>query len=116
MVTMTFTGILIRFVCLIALMEGTAYGLGLLSGGKGDANIGAGVMAFFALLVASGAWAFMDGRKHQSVGRLLVSWFVVAMLVGVAAVIVHQPSGVRASRRRFCAVISSTCRRSSQES
>lgn len=65
-----------------------------LSTGKDEgANIGAGLLAFLAFMVASGIWGFMDGRRGAAIGRTLLIWAIVAVVVGVVVVVGIQARG-----------------------
>ena len=50
----------------------------------GGANIGAGLLAFLAVLLVSLVWSFVDGRRsgrrRQTIGRWLVAGIVIGVL------------------------------------
>lgn len=80
--------ILVRFVGLLAVLEGTAYAIMAVSGDDGGANIGAGLIAFAAVLAVAAIWGFVDGRSAPLVPDVLGRWAIVAILVGAASVVV----------------------------
>lgn len=49
---------------------------------RGDANIGAGLLAFAAVVVLSGAWSLRDGYRH-GFGWTLRTWALAAILPAV---------------------------------
>ncbi|MBA2465699.1 MAG: hypothetical protein H0V42_12115 [Nocardioidaceae bacterium] len=53
-----------------------------LSEGRGDANIGVGLLAFGLLMLGAGVWGAFDGM-HDSYARVAVTWVSVALLMGV---------------------------------
>ncbi len=46
---------------------------------RGDANIGAGLLAFAAVIVLSGAWSLLDGYR-RGFGWTLRTWALAAIL------------------------------------
>lgn len=56
-------------------------------GEKGDANIGAGLLAFAGLVAASFSWALFDARRH-GLGPTVVRWMLVALGIGAGWVVV----------------------------
>jgi hypothetical protein len=50
--------------------------------GAGGADIGAGLIAFAGIIVVSGVWALVDGRR-QDAQTALVWWTVVAVLLAI---------------------------------
>lgn len=59
----------------------------------GGANIGAGLISFLVIFVLSLVWAFVDGRRWRAVGRVVLVWAAVAVIVAVAMVVEIQMHG-----------------------
>lgn len=49
-----------------------------------DANIGAGLIYFAALLVVSGVWGLWDGYHSTTLPPVFVRWAVVALVIGLS--------------------------------
>ena len=56
-----------------------------------DANIGLGLLAMATLFVGGGIWGIVDGfragRRRQTLTRPVLTWVVVAPVVGIASVL-----------------------------
>lgn len=63
----------------------------------GDANIGAGLLAFLVLAVAGFCWALYDGRRDGIVPAV-ICWGVVSALFAVGWLVVDAISDADASR------------------
>lgn len=85
--------VLVRALVVGGAGVGTGLLVGLISGKDGGANIGAGLLAFLVLIVLSAAWAFVDGRRAATLGRVIGIWAVVALLVATAMVLQIQWQG-----------------------
>ncbi len=59
----------------------------------GGANIGAGLLAFAAVVLVSLVWSFVDGRRSGRAGSILGRWAVVGVVVGVLAAFQAQSFG-----------------------
>lgn len=73
-----------------AMLLGTL--LTLTTGRDGGANIGAGLLSFAVILVASLVWSVIDGRRHSR-GWVLGVWAAVAVLVAIGVVLQIQGPG-----------------------
>jgi hypothetical protein len=73
---------LVRLVALGAGMAAYYAALPVLFPGSTDANIGAGLLAFGGIVVASFGWAFADGRRRGA-SPTVATWAVVAVSFGV---------------------------------
>lgn len=62
----------------------------------GGANIGAGLLAFLVVMIATLVWAVVDGRRsRRTVGPLVARWVVVAVVLGVLSAFQTQGFGTR---------------------
>lgn len=78
--------ILVRLVCLGALVAAYMTFVVPLLGREGDANIGAGLIGFVLVVVAAFVWALLDARREP--GRPTFAWWaVVAGLLGAGWVV-----------------------------
>lgn len=84
-----FLRVLVRSVVLLAIGWAAAW-LGDLGVEGGGANIGAGLMAFLAMGLTALVWGFLDARRDDTVGRTVLTWVLVAVVVGVAAAVQAQ--------------------------
>jgi hypothetical protein len=78
--------ILVRLVCLAALVAAYLTFVVPLLGREGDANIGAGLIGFVLVVVAAFVWAFLDARREPR-RPTLAWWAVVAGLLGAGWVV-----------------------------
>ena len=74
------------FVRLAALLGGTfLYSIAAIEVFPGeDANIGAGLIYFGLLIVASALWGLWDGRQTEVLPPAFVRWTLVAIVIGLA--------------------------------
>lgn len=75
---------LLRGALLTLIAQGVAWIVGVVSGGH-DANIGAGLLAFAATVVASALWGLRDGRRIRSLRDGALTWVVAGIVHGVAS-------------------------------
>jgi hypothetical protein len=76
---------LLRSAVLVAGLA-TYFGvLRLVGDSAGDPNIGAGLLAFVLIVVVSGVWGFLDGRRLP-LGRVVRIWAVAGAAVGLVQV------------------------------
>ncbi len=54
-----------------------------------DANIGAGLLAFLTVVVLSGVWGLLDGRRHGLVGAL-AAWVLAASVFDAVAAVAQD--------------------------
>ncbi len=54
----------------------------------GGANIGAGLIAFAALMVISLGWAILDGREHGPLPTL-VCWAIVSVVIAIGWLVIR---------------------------
>ncbi|NHA67172.1 hypothetical protein [Phycicoccus flavus] len=73
--------VLLRVVVVVLLAAAVGFGLSALSDPSGGADIGAGVLAFALVVLVSFVWSLLDGRR-AGLGRVLLRWLLVAVLVG----------------------------------
>jgi hypothetical protein len=73
---------LLRSAVLVAGLA-TYFGILRLAGDSAnDPNIGAGLLAFLLIVVASGVWGFFDGRRLP-LGRVVRVWAVAGVALGL---------------------------------
>lgn len=63
---------------------------------QGGANIGAGLIAFGALVLTSFGWAFVDGRV-RGISPALVVWAIVAVVLSVGWLVARAVAEADAS-------------------
>ncbi|WP_312718225.1 hypothetical protein [Mobilicoccus sp.] len=62
------------------------------SGEVVGANIGAGLVAFAAVAVVSLVWSCLDARHGWGVGRVVLTWLVVGLALGLVGAFQAQGS------------------------
>jgi membrane protease YdiL (CAAX protease family) len=77
-----------RAVVLALLAVVVAFGTTLLSD-DGTANIGAGLLAFLAVIIAAFVWGLRDARRDP-LGQVLLRWVLVGVVVGLAVAVLPQ--------------------------
>ncbi|HKJ12805.1 MAG TPA: hypothetical protein VJ976_10520 [Ornithinimicrobium sp.] len=77
-----------RAIVLTLLAVVVGFGTNMLSD-EGTANIGAGVLAFLAVIVASFAWGLVDARR-DAFGWVLARWVLVGVIVGLVFAVLPQ--------------------------
>lgn len=60
----------------------------LLADDNADANIGAGLLAFLAVLVGAAIWGFLDARHGMPLARLALIWVAVGVTLGLAVPVI----------------------------
>ena len=79
----TVLAIVIRLVVMGAALAAYYAALPHLFPGEGDANIGAGLLAFGVVVLVSFGWGLVDGRRPGAASAVVV-WAVVAVVFGAA--------------------------------
>lgn len=74
------SAVLVRIVALAALAWATLTAVDRASGPVVGANIGAGLAAMAAVLLAAGAWGMVDGVRAKALAPVVVRWAAVAVL------------------------------------
>ena len=65
-----------------------------------DANIGAGLLAFLTVVVLSGVWGLLDGRRHGLVGAL-AAWVLAASVFDAVAAVAQDSRNPKLSPRSW---------------
>lgn len=78
----TAIAVVVRLVVLLAALAAYYAATPYLFPGSTDANIGAGLIAFGAVVLVSFGWAVVDGRRHGAAPSTLV-WAIVAAAFGL---------------------------------
>lgn len=80
--------VLLRAIVVALLAVVVGFGTNMLSD-DGTANIGAGVLAFLAVIIASFVWGLVDARR-DALGRVVARWVFAGVIVGLAFAVLPQ--------------------------